>query len=907
MAGRQLTPGRRQERCLLGLLLLHPRQILPIERLADLLWDGAPPPQATRIIQSQIARLRAILGKQVIATSGRGYAANVDPDTVDACRFESEVRRAGNESDLARRSAILSAALALWRGPLLADCASDQLRERVGQGLAELQVKAVEDWLDAELQLGRHRDRVADLAANVAQYPDSERLTGLYMLALHRCGRTAEATAIFVELRNRLADSYGLDPGRWLTELYTGILRADPAFDWAPAAETTVRPALLPMDIFGFAGRTADLAKLDAVLQAGSQQPTATMICTVSGTAGVGKTSLVVHWAQRVRDRFPDGQLYVNLRGFDPRATRMEPTEAVRGFLHALGVAPAQVPATEDAQIALYRSMMADKRILVVLDNARDAEQVRPLLPGTAGCLVLVTSRVHLTSLTAAEGAQPLLLDLLSVEESGQLLARRLDPVRLAADPPATNMIIETCAGLPLALAVVAARARHSDRPLAAVAAELREGRLDGLHGGDESTDARAVFSWSYRALESDAAQLYRWLALHPGPSISVPAAASLAGVAPQQVRPTLVELVNSHLVTETEPGRYSCHDLLRAYAMELLAEHDGQEQTTAVSQRVIDHYLRTAQAAVMLLDPVRDPVPPTMPEPHVTPEPLAHHDEALAWLAAEYPVIVALIEQTTETDIRIWDLAWALGTFLDRRGLWHLIVVTHRAARTAALRCGDDLRLAQSERALGRAHVRLGRHDAAMAHLVAALEGFQYLGETVFQGHAHLELTRLQEVRQDYADALRHSQLAHALYDSVGYRVGQARAANNIGWQLAQLGRYAEALDWCEQALAVHVEVENPHGQANTLDSLGYIHHHLGQFDQARARFQRALDLFYELGDRFYVADVLTHLGQAEADAGDKDAALAAWQRALSILGDLEHPYARNVRLLIDAAGGVS
>jgi tetratricopeptide (TPR) repeat protein len=316
-----------------------------------------------------------------------------------------------------------------------------------------------------------------------------------------------------------------------------------------------------------------------------------------------------------------------------------------------------------------------------------------------------------------------------------------------------------------------------------------------------------------------------------------------------------------------------------------------------------VDHYLRTAQSATILLDPVRDPLVAPPPEPGVSPEAVTGYTEALAWFNAEYPVIVALVEQTMGSDLQTWELAWTLATFLDRRSLWQVMIATQHVARDVALRLADRYRLAQSERGLGRAYVRLGSYDEAAHHLSEALEGFRALGEPVFQAHAHLELVRLREVREDYEGALQQSELAHSLYRSVGYQVGQARAANNIGWHHARLGRYDQALHWCEQALAVHVEIANPHGQANTLDSLGYIHHHLGHIEQARDCFRQALTLFHELSDRFYTADTLTHLGDAELDDGNVSAALAAWRQALPILDELDHPAAQGVRDRIDKA----
>ncbi|OLB78390.1 MAG: hypothetical protein AUI14_13285 [Actinobacteria bacterium 13_2_20CM_2_71_6] len=346
-----------------------------------------------------------------------------------------------------------------------------------------------------------------------------------------------------------------------------------------------VIPRQLPAAVRHFAGRSAEL---DALTRGLDQQ--AVVVATIDGTAGIGKTALAVYWARQVADRFPDGQLYANMRGFDATGSPLTPSEAVRGFLDALDVAPGRIPDSIDAQVGMYRSLLAGLRMLLVFDNARDAEQVRPLLPGSPGCLVVVTSRTRLTSLVTAAGAQPLTLDLLSTADARELLVRRLGPARVAAEPHAVTEIITWCARLPLALSVVASRAAtHPGFPLAALAFELRNprGGLDALAGGDPATDVRAAFSWSYRQLPADAARLFRLLGLHPGPDIGTAAAASLAGIPASQVRELLTELARAHLVTEHAPGRFSFHALLRAYATELVYGADSADERRSAVRRL--------------------------------------------------------------------------------------------------------------------------------------------------------------------------------------------------------------------------------------------------------------------------------------------------------------------------------
>jgi len=669
-----------------------------------------------------------------------------------------------------------------------------------------------------------------------------------------------------------------------------------------PGRNGSVVPAQLPPDVASFAGRTAELTELNRLLDRCDTARPAVVISAMTGTAGIGKTALAVHWAHRIRDRFPDGQLYVNLRGFDPTGQIMNPAAAVRGFLDALDVPPQRVPTDPDAQAALYRSLLADKHMLVVLDNARDSTQVRPLLPGAPGCLVVVTSRNELTSLVAATGAHPLTLDLLTDQEARDLLGNRLGADRLAADPDAVAKIITRCARLPLALTLVAAHA--AIRPhgrLTVLAQELCDThqRWHALAGDDLSTDVRAVFSWSYHTLSPSAARLFRLLGLNPGPDITAPAAASLAALPTDQTHALVAELARVNLLAEPAPGRYTIHDLLRAYAAQLAHTTDPGQQRHAAAHRILDHYLHTAYAACRLLDPGRDPLILTPPQPGVIPEHPADHGQALTWFHAEHAVLLAAVDHAAATgfDTHTWQLAWTLTTFLDRRGHWHDWVATGRAAVTAAERLANPTAQASAHGALARAYIRLGNPEDAGTHLRHALDLYREAGDQVGHAHTHHSLARVWERRGRYVEALDHARQALDLYRAADHRRGQARALNSIGWYLAQLGDHQQALTHCHQALTLHEELGNRDGQASTWDSLGYIHHQLGRHTEAIACYQHGLDLIRILGDRYNEAGILTHLGDTHHSAGHPDAARTAWRQALTILEDLDHPDADTVR----------
>jgi tetratricopeptide (TPR) repeat protein len=533
------------------------------------------------------------------------------------------------------------------------------------------------------------------------------------------------------------------------------------------------------------------------------------VIPVISGTAGIGKTALAVHWAHQVADRFPDGQLYVDLRGFDPTGTAMDIAEAVRGFLEAFGVPSDRIPVGRDAQLALYRTLSADRRMLVLLDNARDVDDVRPLLPVSPTAVAIVTSRSRQDSLVAVEGAEPITLDLLTTAQAQQLLARRLGHNRIAAEPPAVDEIIRQCSGLPLALTIVAVRAAaHPRFPLAVLASELGDPttRLDVLDTGDPTTNARGVFSWSYRRLSAAAARLFRLLGVHHGPDVTAAAAASLAGLPLADTRRLLAELTRTHLLTEHAPRRYSFHDLLRAYAAEQAHAHDSEPERRAALHRVFDYYLHTAHGAARWLDPHRDPITLPAGEPGTQPTIIADAAQAVAWFTAERQVLLAVIDQAVGTgfDAHAWRLAWATARFLERHGHWEQWAASQQVAVDAARREADRLGQAVAHRLAGRAHMRLGRHDAAYAHLRRSMDHYRALGDDNGRAGVEVCLAQVCERQGRYRDALGHAREALDVHRASERRAGEAVTRNMVGWFHAHLGEYEQALADCRGALTV-------------------------------------------------------------------------------------------------------
>jgi DNA-binding SARP family transcriptional activator/tetratricopeptide (TPR) repeat protein len=896
---------RPQHRAFLAFLLLHHGQTVSVDRLVEAMWAGAPPASARTQIHGCVSRLRQVLRAVDLepALTGRsgGYRLTVEPADLDLTSFRSGVAQARAAAERPEEAAeALRAALGLWRGPALTG-AVGAFVPAAASGLEEQRLAAVEDLNRAELALGRH-DAVAERSrALVAEDPLRERLAAHLMLALAGSGRQAEALEVYRRIRDRLVRQLGVEPGAELAEAQLRVLRQTvaPVPPVGPRA-LAIRPAQLPADIVAFAGRAIALRRLDELVEGYGDPPTV-IISAIDGMAGVGKTALAVHWAHRVRDRYDGGQLYVNLRGYDPVHRPMPPDEAIRGFLEAFAVPPARIPSSVEARAALYRSIAAERRLLVLLDNARDAAQVRPLLPGASGCLVIVTSRNQLPGLIVSDAAHPLALDVMSTVDATALLARRVGAGRVDAEPEAVTRIIEACSGLPLALAIVAAQVvSQPSLSLRRLADQLRDGadRLDRLAIGDPATDVRAVFSWSYGSLSPSAATLFRRLGLHPGPDAGAPAIASLAGWPAAEVAAALGELTRARMVTEPVAGRYGNHDLLRAYARDL-ARLDGDEPgRRAAIQRLLDHYVHSAHAASGLIDPHRDPIPLEPAVDGVAPEGFGDAAEAMTWMATEQAVLVGAVDLAARTgfDRRCWELAWCLVVLFDLRGHWSDLVATQRTALAAAERLDDAFAQVRSHLFLGRTTARLRRFDEAGAHLRDALRCAEPEGPAA-QAHIHHNLSDLFARQGEQSQALSHARQALSLYRATGSTAGIARMLNTVGWYLAQFGRHGEALEFCEESLALCRRIGDRYNEGAVLDSLGYIHRALGDHARGIACYERSVEAYADVADRISQATTLETLGDAHLGTGDPVAAAEAWRRSLAILDGLGDPSADQVR----------
>jgi DNA-binding SARP family transcriptional activator len=904
-------------RALLAVLLTEPGRVVSAECLVGELWGEEPPQGARKLVSGYVSRLRRLIDDQdgrVLVTRAPGYMARVTRADVDANTFEDLAgagRRALEAQHTEQAEELLGNALALWRGAAFADVPLGPLTAAAAGRLEELRLTAVELRIEADLARGRTTDLVPELRQLTARHPLRERLWHQLMRVLQDCGRLAEALEVYTRAREVIASELGTDPGPELQYLYQRILAggmatagqaagATPTATAATASLSAV-PRQLPPAVSHFTGRREELRTLDGLL-GGVPGPAGTVVISaIGGTAGVGKTTLALQWAHQVASRFRDGQLYVNLRGFAPATVPLTPAGAIRGFLDALGVAAHRIPADPDAQVGLYRSLLAGKQMLIVLDNARDEEQVRPLLPASHGCLVIVTSRSQLVGLAAAEVARLLTLDVLSHTEALRMLRARLGK-RADSEPEAVDRIARMCGHLPLALAIAAAcAAARPHLPLADLApiSGNTHDLLDVLETGDPVVNVRAVFSWSVQQLDLETAQMFRLLGLHPGPDFTAPAAASLAGIARSAAGRALRELTAASLLTEQSPGRYAFHDLVRAYAEEQAEANSHGEARRAATSRILGHYLHTARAAAMLLNPTREQASLAPPQQGVTPEILDGRQQALAWFEAEHQVLLSAIGLAARTgfDAYAWQLPWAMADYLHRRGRWHELAAIERIGLAAATRLGDLAGQAAIRRRLGITCTWLGDYPQASGHLTGSLQLYGQLGDRAGQALVHADFCHLAEYQGRPAEALAHAEQSLGHSQASGNKSGQADALGNMGWYRALLGDYLGARDTLRQSLAIGRELDFPYRQAAPWDSLGYAEHHLGNLSEAAACYQQSLRLFREYGDRYLEAVILDHLGDNFHAAAEHRQARAAWQQALDIFEDMHHPDAGKLR----------
>ncbi|MFG1948640.1 BTAD domain-containing putative transcriptional regulator [Nonomuraea sp. NPDC048826] len=901
--------ARPRHRALLAYLLLHPDQVVTPGQLIEAMWGGAEPSSARSQIHVALSELRRALRERgldgVIATRPGGYLLVRRDDDLDADVFgrhveaAGELRRRGQPEESVRR---LRTALGLWRGHALADIRA-AYAHAARQALHERRLSAHESLADTELALGRHDTLLPELSKLVEEHPLRERLVCQLMLAQYRAGMQAEALLTARRLRNRLVEEQGLDPSARFSALENAVLNADPALD-LPAPAVTVSaspvgaaPAQLPLDVRGFTGRDRELAELDLMTEARDTPP----VVLVVGSPGVGKTALAVHWAHRHRDRFPDGQLYANLRGFDQDRAPSRPYDILRRFLSALGVEPGAVPEDVDEAAALFRSLLARRRMLLVLDNAHGADQVRPLLPGSADCAVLVTSRNRLRALVAREGARPLPLGPLTEDEAADLLRAALaEKAAMTGEAPhpeadaATEQVALRCAYLPLALRLAAAQLigqRHLT--VADYARQLTTG--DTLAVLDEHGDldgaVSAAFRLSYQALPAETRRLFRMLSLVPGQDFGPAAAAALLGVTLAEVRPRLEELCIGHLVGEHRPGRYTMHDLLRSYAVRALEADEPEAAREVAARRLVDFYAETVYEAYPLLQPRRPAGEREIVHPPRERPAFADRTSALDWHDQELENLAGVVALAGARGWhrRAWQsTADLLAYFIIRRRWPEWLCVLRTGLRSAEL-SGDPEAMAHMRNALGVVHKQLGEYDAAREHYKLAIDLAAEAGNPRMIAAFNANLGGLAINEGDLEAGLRHLRIALSIPE-YGQSPQYAVAAHiNLGCALIDSERYPEAADALRQALTFAEAVDDTQQACYAHHNLAEIALREGDRPAALRHAEHQLRLAEELGDPLRRASAHDSLASALVHE-DPDTARAQWHVARRIYRKLDH-----------------
>jgi DNA-binding SARP family transcriptional activator len=897
----ELDLGQPMQRGLLTILSIHVNELLSRDTLVDELWGENPPQTAVNSVHTYIKGLRQAFGadERWIVTEASAYRLDLAPSQIDLHLFRQDLARARQHrkaGDLAAADEAFTRALYRWHGTPLGGVAGEFV-DRLRTHLADEYSTALEEATEVALERGTAAALLHRLTDGVTRVPSRETTHYWLMLTLCQAGRPADALDHYDELRRFLRDELGVDPSEDLRLLHQKILDEDPTLPRpTPGHEASraITPAQLPAGVWGFTGREPELALLDAWASAHDALPAGPSVAAVTGTAGVGKTALAVHWAQRAAAAFPDGCLYVNLRGYHPDPP-MPASNALAGFLRSLGVEGGKIPRDTEERAALYRSRVAGRRLLIVLDNAHSFEQVRPLLPGTTACFTVVTSRDVLAGLTAHYGSRRIKMDPLTPEDADALLRDRIES-RVIAEPEAAVQLAERCARLPLAMVVAADVAKRRDTtPLADLVEEL-----DFLDAGDDpQTAVRRVLSWSYRYLGDDVAHLFRLGGVHPGAELEPLALATLARADVRQTKRSADALVRASLWAEVGPRRYRLHDLLRQYAWERALEDEPADERRAALVRLIRWYLHAAAAAELQITKTHRRV--ELEPLDGTPPPLEFADEAeaLQWCEGERENLVAASARAFEEGLfsLAWKLPVVLGVFFYLRKYWTDWLGTHKTALTAADEANSPAGKAMVLSGLGNAHYDLKDYEQAIVYHEQALEIRRGLHDVQGTAASLMNLGEARRGLEDYETALPTFAEAFDTFTKSGNQYGQAMTLTNIANLHLKAGSLSEALAYAEQALEIRKDIGDDHGMSFTLNCLGDIYRGLGRLDDAKAVLRDALSRRLRFHDECNAAATRCSLADVLLDAGQPDEARDHLEAAATALQDLDREQAEVVR----------
>jgi DNA-binding SARP family transcriptional activator/tetratricopeptide (TPR) repeat protein len=889
-AAQQCDLGPARARCVLAILLLSPRTIVSADALIDRLWDTQPPPKARESLSVYITRLRACLrdalGDSVqLAGRASGYVLDVDPESIDVHRFRRLRRQAGAlaaSGDCAHASALLREADGLWRAQALAGLRGDWVA-RMRDSLEEERRAAILERVECDLELGRHADLVGELRHLLAQYPLDETLTAHQMAALYWSGRPGDALSLYRETRSRLIDEQGTEPGPALAALHQRILGHDPQLAVRPADQRPARlprPDTLPPETAEFVGRGEELALLTA------EEGDGPAIRVIEGMPGVGKTALAVRAARVVSRQYPDGVLYLNLRGHDQGNPALDPAESLHRLLRMLTVPDTQIPDTIGERTALWRAQLSRRRAIVILDDAGRHDQIRPLLPVAGRSLILITTRRRLTDL---EGARTVTLDVLSTDDATALFTGIASHGRVQ-DAEQVAAAIGLCGRLPLAIQLTAGRVAQDPSRLADLIEELSQSpaRLGGT--GAATPAVVAAFDLSYHALEPDHQRLFRRLGMSPCSYASLQAAAALGGCTLAEAEKAMVTLLDHHLLERASAGQFRFHDLIREYAAVRAARDDPEPEQRKAVARLLDYYLYTADQADRVLHPFHRRMPVSVSHVPAASPAVATQEDAAGWLESEWRNILQAAQHAVrhEWKRKCADLTHVLAEFLETRAYWDEAIAAHTLALQACRDLADPARIARASLELGAVSQRIGRHEAALPLAEDAAAIYRSAGDRRGEAEALDQIGMAHQRAARSREALAYFNEARILYRDAADAHGVAIMASHSGITCWQLGRYPEAMAHLREALGGYREVSDRRGEAKTLNNLGRMQLYCGFHRDALDGYQRSLEIFTEIGGSQNQAILYHNIGSVHHYKGNYEEALAACRRALAIYRDI-------------------
>ena len=928
-AGQQRDLGSTRLRCVLAILVLTPGTLVPTGVLIDRVWDTEPPPKARESLSVYITRLRASLRQAVgdsVRLTGRdnGYELHVDPDTIDLHHFRHLRRQADTlaaDGAWDEATSLLREADSLWHGQAFAGIRGDWVA-RMRDSLAEERRAAAVKRIECELELGRHADLVGELRDLLAQYPLDEAFIAHQMTALYGSGRPGEALSLYRDIRASLIEELGTEPGPLLSELHQRILRHDPALALRPPSRPAgrlARPDTLPPETAEFVGRSEELGLL-------GQHGDTPQIRVIEGMAGVGKTALALRAARTISDQYPDGTYYLNLHSHDPGHPSLDADEALRRLLRMLTAPATPIPDAFSECAALLRAQLSRRRAIVILDDAGQDDQIRPLLPEAGQCLILITTRGTFPGL---EGARALTLDALPVDDAVTLL-RRIAGHSTDQDEGQAAMAVRLCGRLPLAIQLAAGRLAQDYPPrLGELVEELSQSPARSEGTGAASPEVLSAFDLAYRALEPGQQRFFRRLGMSPCAQLSLGAAAALGGGTLADTQQALAALVDHHLLARAPAGQYRFHDLIRGYAATRATQEDSRADQRQAVGRLLDYYLRTAAQADQVLHPFRQRATGPAPSP-ATGLALSTRDDATGWLESEWRNVLQAAQHAArhEWKGKCADLTHTLAGFMDIRAYWGEAIAAHTVALQASRDLDDPARVARAALELSEVRQQTGGYETALVLAEDAAAIYRSLGDRRGEadaldqaglahqraGRSREALAYFDEARSLYrrtadtrgvATTLSHSGIASwwlgrypdateqlhqalSLYGDVGDRRGQAKTLNNLARIQLSLGYHRDALEGYQTALGIFGEIGGAQGQAVVYHNIGAVHQYKGSYEDALTAYGRALAFYHDIGDLPNEASVLNDIGAVYQSAERYDEALIFHERAQSIAGEI-------------------